>query len=120
MLRAVARVSLIYDFMLGAALLTASGTLARAVGTPPPTPPLLVDLLGLFAFSVGLCYLLPLRDPVRWRPLLWILGPILKGGGCLLFLADHFIRRSPGAFLAFGVLDGFLALWTAWALWRTP
>jgi len=34
-------------------------------------------------------------------------GPILKGGGCLLFLADHFIRRSPGAFLAFGVLDGF-------------
>jgi hypothetical protein len=120
MLRILVLISMVYDLFLGAALLAASGSLARAFGAAPPTPPILANLLGLFAFSVGLCYLLPLRDPVRWRPLLWVLGPVLKGGGCLLFLGDHFTRRSPDAFLAFGVLDGFLALWTAWALWRTP
>jgi len=120
MLRFLVLVSMIYDFLLGAALLTASGAMARTFGAAPPAPPILADLLGLFAFSVGLCYLLPLRNPVRWRPLLWILGPVLKGGGCLLFLVDHVARRSPDAFLAFGVLDGLLALWTAWVLWRTP
>jgi len=48
----------------------------------------------LFALSVAACYWLPWRDPSRWSPLLWILGPLLKGGGAILFIADHFLRHS--------------------------
>ncbi len=46
------------------------------------------------------------------------MGPLLKGGGSLLFVADHFLRGSPDAFLLFALTDGTLALWTLWALRR--
>ena len=112
-LRAIALVSGIYDLSLGAGLLLAPGAMASLFGIPPPSPPLLADLLGLFALSVAACYWLPWRDPSRWSPLLWILGPLLKGGGAILFIADHFLRHSPSAFLLFALTDGMLAAWTA-------
>ena len=111
-------ISLLYDLALGLGLLLFAGPMASRFDAPPPSPPLLADLLGLFALAVAACYLLPLKDPVRWSPLLWVLGPLLKGGGALLFIADHFLRGSPAAFLAFALSDGALALWTAAALTR--
>jgi hypothetical protein len=118
-LRAVALVSLLYDAVLAAGLLLAPGPMAAAFGAAPPSPPLFGDLLGLFALTVAASYALPLRDPVRYAPLLWVLGPLLKGGGALLFVLDHFLRHSPAAFLLFAATDGALALWTGLALRRS-
>ena len=119
MLKAVALVSMVYDLCLGIGLLAAPGAVAGAFGVPPVSPPLFANLTGLFALSTGLCYTLILKDPARWKSLLWILGPVLKGGGALLFLADHFLRHSPPVFLIFCAIDGALALWTLFAIRRS-
>ena len=50
------------------------------------------------------------------RAYLWIMGPLLKGGGALVFFLDYWIRHSPPAFLLFAASDGALALATLWAL----
>jgi hypothetical protein len=117
-LRPVAFVSMLYDLALGVGLLVFPHTVASLFGSVPPSPPVLANLLGLFALAVAACYLLPLRDPARWGPLLWVLGPLLKGGGAFLFIADHLLRGSPSSFLLFALTDGALALWTAMALLR--
>lgn len=117
-LRAIAAVSMLYDLALGLGMLLFAGPMASLFGAPPPSPPILANLLGLFALAVAACYLLPLKDPARWAPLLWVLGPVLKGGGALLFVADHFLRGSPAGFLLFAFTDGALALWTGVVLWR--
>jgi hypothetical protein len=64
-------------------------------------------------------YYLPWRDPGRYRGYLWIMGPLLKGAGALVFLLDYFYRGSPRSFLLFAASDGALALVTLWALVRT-
>jgi len=110
-------VSLIYDLLLGLPLLAVPDTVARVFGVLPVSPPLFANLTGLFAASTALCCIFPLKDPEHWRGLLWILGPVLKGGGALLFLADHFLRHSPTVFLVFAAGDGALALWT-WVILR--
>jgi hypothetical protein len=117
MIRTVVLVSMIYDLLLGAVLLAAPDAAARAFGVPQISPPIMANLTGWFALSAGFCYLLPLKDPVRWRSLLWILGPVLKGGGALLFLADYFLHHSPTVFLLVCAIDGALALWT-WIVLR--
>jgi hypothetical protein len=117
-LAAVAAVSGLYDISLGLALLVGRGLLQAAFGLPPPAPPIHADLNGLFLLAVGVGYLLPYRRPDRYRGYLWVMGPLLKGAGSLLFLADHVLRGSPDAFLLFALTDGALALWTLWALTR--
>ena len=112
----VAAVSGLYDLLLGIAMLPGRGLLQSAFALPPPAPPIHADLNGLFLIAVGIGYLWPYRDPDRYRGYLWVMGPLLKGGGSLLFVADHFLRGSPDAFLLFALSDGTLALWTLWAL----
>lgn len=118
-LRLVSLVSGIYDVTLGVVLLAAAGRLAAAVGVAPPQPPVFADIIGLLLLCVGVGYALPLRDPVRWRAYLWLMGPALKGAGALIFLVDQFTRPSPPAFLLFTVTDGTLAVCTLWALLST-
>jgi hypothetical protein len=112
----VAAVSGLYDLLLGIAMLAGRGLLQSAFALPPPAPPIHADLNGLFLIAVGIGYLWPYRDPDRYRGYLWVMGPLLKGGGSLLFVADHFLRGSPDAFLLFALTDGTLALWALWAL----
>ena len=119
-LRLVALVSLIYDGVAGAALLLARPLMARLFGVPLPLPPIHADLNGVFLLAVAAGYVIPLRDPDRGRPYLWVMGPLLKGAGALTFVADHFLRGSPPAFLAFAASDGALALLTLWALLSAP
>jgi hypothetical protein len=116
----VAAVSGVYDVALGLALLAGRGLLQELFSLPPPAPPVHADLNALFLVAIGIGYLLPYRRPDLYRGYLWVMGPLLKGGGCLLFLADHWLRGSPGAFLIFAVTDGTLALATLWALLATP
>jgi hypothetical protein len=70
----------------------------------------------MFLVAVGAGYLLPYREPQTYRGYLWVMGPLLKGGGALIFILDYLFRGSPAAFLLFAASDGTLALLTLWAL----
>jgi hypothetical protein len=116
MLSLVAAISGLYDFIVGAFLLLAPGTLASLFGVPPASPRIFSDLNALFLLAVGAGYYFPWRDPVRYRAYMWVMGPCLKGGGALLFTLDYLFRGSPASFLLFAASDGTLALLTLWAL----
>lgn len=118
MLRAVAAISGLYDTVVGALLLFASGSFARAFGVEPASPPIFSDLNAVFLLSIGIGYYLPFRDPVRYRGYLWVMGPILKGAGALIFILDYTLRGSPRSFLLFAASDGALGLLTLYALTR--
>jgi hypothetical protein len=112
----LAAISGLYDIALGVGLLAGRGLLVQAFGVAPPVPAIHADLNGLFALAIGAGYLPAWRRPLEWRAYLWVMGPGLKGAGALLFVADHFLRHSPAAFLIFAACDGTLAVLTAWAL----
>ncbi len=118
MLAAVAGVSLVYDLTAGLLLLTAPATVAAWFGAPVPDPILFVRLTAIFLIAVGLGYLQPLRDPDAHRAYLWVFGPLLKGGGAVVFIADYYAGGSPASFLLFAASDGALALATLVALLR--
>jgi len=117
-LRAIALVSGLYDALIGVGMLAGRDWLGRWFGVAAPVPPIHADLNGLFALAIAAGYLLPWRDPQRYRAYLWIMGPMLKGCGALLFIADHLLRGSPSSYLLFAAGDGTLALVTLWALLR--
>ncbi len=117
-LAVVAAVSGLYDIALGAAMLFGRQAIATLFDLPAPVPPIHADLNGLFLTAVGIGYVLPFRRPDRYRGYLWVMGPFLKGIGCLVFVADQLVRHSPAAYLVFAVTDGTLALVTLWALLR--
>ncbi len=104
----VAGISGLYDFIVGAFLLLAADSLASLFGVPPASPRIFSDLNGLFLTAVGAGYYFPWRDPVRYRGYMWIMGPLLKGAGALLFTLDYFFRGSPPSFLLFAASDGML------------
>lgn len=116
MLSIVAGISGLYDFIVGAFLLWAPGLLAATFGVPPATPRIFSDLNGLFLLAVGAGYYLPWREPDRYRGYMWVMGPLLKGGGAALFIIDYLYRGSPASFLLFAASDGTLALLTLYAL----
>jgi hypothetical protein len=118
-LRKIAAASAAYDFLIGAALLAGRPLLVQWFGVPAPMPPIHADLNGLFTLTIAVGYLLPYRDPVRYRAYLWLMGPWLKGAGSILFVLDFVFRGSPASYLLFAAGDGSLALVTLWALLRT-
>ncbi len=122
LLSAVAAISGVYDISLGVAMLAGRGLLSALFAVPHPQPPIHADLNGLFLIAIGLGYVMPWRDPERYRTYLWVMGPVLKGAGAVAFILDHLMRGSPSAFLIFAATDGMLALVTALALLttRTP
>lgn len=115
----VAAVSGVYDVLVGCTLLLARPQLAALFGVPLPVPPIHADLNGLFLMAVGFGYWLPLRDPVRYRGYLWVMGPLLKGAGAAVFILDYLRRGSPASFLLFAASDGTLAIATLWMLVAT-
>ena len=119
MLSLVAGISGLYDFVVGAFLLLAPDTLASLFGLPPASPPIFSNLNALFLISIGIGYVLPWREPDRYRGYMWVMGPVLKGAGAIIFLFDYFFRGSPASFLLFAASDGTLALLTLYALMRT-
>ena len=119
LLLGVVVVSGIYDVLLGGALLFALEEVRQLFGTEPPRFPVHANLNGLFALAVGLGYFAILRNLEANRWYIWIMGPVLKGGGALLFVLDFLLRDSPALFLVFAASDGVLAAVTAVALWGT-
>ena len=120
MLSRIAGISGLYDAVVGALLLCAPGWLAAAFGVPAASPRIFSDLNGLFLLAVGAGYVLPWRDPARYRGYLWVMGPFLKGAGATAFLVDYFLRGSPRSFLLFAASDGLLAAVTLYALIASP
>ena len=116
MLSLVALISGLYDTVVGAFLLLAADRLASLFGVPPASPRIFSDLNGLFLIAVGVGYYFPWRDPIGHRGYMWVMGPLLKGAGALLFVLDYTFRGSPPSFLLFAASDGTLALLTLWAL----
>jgi hypothetical protein len=115
----IAAISGLYDFVVGALLLSIPVQVAGWFGSPPPSPLVNANLNGMFLVAVAAGYLLPYRDPQRYRGYLWVMGPLLKGGGALIFVLDYLFRGSPRAFLLFAASDGLLAAVTYAALART-
>jgi len=115
----VAGVSLVYDLVTGLVLLVATDRIASWFGVPVPDPAIFVKLNALFLITVGLGYVQPLRAPESHRAYLWVFGVLLKGGGAVVFLTDHYLNGSPTSFLLFAASDGTLAAATLVALlWR--
>ena len=81
-----------YDLLLGAGLLFARPLLMQVFGLPAPAPPIHADLNGLFTLAIGVGYVLPYRDPDRYRGYLWVMGPLLKGVGAAWFVGDVVLR----------------------------
>ena len=119
-LRAVAAVSGIYDATIGVVMLAGRPLLSRLFDVPLPQPPIHADLNGVFLLAIAAGYLIPFRDPDRGRGYLWVMGPLLKGGGALVFVLDYVFRHSPPSFLVFAASDGALALVTLAALLAAP
>jgi hypothetical protein len=119
-LRAVALICGLYDGVVGAVLLFASGWFASVFGVSPASPAIFSDLNALFLLSIGIGYYLPWRDPDRYRGYLWVMGPILKGAGAAAFLLDYAFRGSPASFLLFAASDGALAILSLYALLTIP
>jgi hypothetical protein len=115
-LSVVAGVSLVYDLTAGILLLVATDRLASWFGVPVPHPVIFAKLNGLFLTAVGLGYLQPLFRPDAHRAYLWVFGVLLKAGGAIVFLADHYLNGSPASFLVFAASDGTLAVATLVAL----
>jgi len=120
LLLGVVIVSGIYDVLLGGALLFALEEVRQLFGTEPPRFPIHANLNGLFALAVGLGYFAILRNLEANRWYIWIMGPVLKGGGALLFVLDFLLRDSRPRFLGFGAADGVLAAGTRAVLLAVP
>jgi hypothetical protein len=116
LLRTIAAISAAYDVLLAVVMLAGRDLLAAWLDVPKPVPPIHADLNAVFLFAVGAGYVLPWRDPERYRGYLWVMGPLLKGTGAAAFLVDHLVRRSSSSFLLFALTDGALALATLVAL----
>ena len=118
MLRVIAAVSGVYDAIIGVTMLLGRPLLSQLFAVPLPQPPIHADLNGIFLLAVAAGYVIPFRGPDSGagRTYLWVMGPLLKGGGALAFVLDHVLRGSPQSFLLFAASDGALALWTLWAL----
>lgn len=116
MLRSVALFSGLYDVVVGAFLLCASGTLTSVFGIPQAQPRIFSDLNALFLLAVGLGYYLPWRDPQTYRGYMWVMGVLLKAGGAAAFILEYAQRASSASFLLFAASDAAVAGLTLFAL----
>jgi hypothetical protein len=116
--RTIAAASGIYDALVGVMMLAGRPLMTQLFAVALPQPPIHADLNGIFLLSVAAGYLIPYREPdsAGGRLYLWIMGPLLKGTGALVFILDYYVRQSPASFLVFAVSDGTMALLTLWAL----
>jgi len=112
----IAAISGLYDGVVGALLFCAPDRLASLFGVPTASPRIFSDLNGLFLMAVGIGYYFPWRDPEGYRGYMWVMGPLLKGAGAALFVADYYFRGSPSSFLLFAASDAIIAALTLYAL----
>jgi hypothetical protein len=121
MIRAVAALSLFYDGIAGAALLLYPTALPALFGLSLPDPRLFLHLNGVFLLAVATGYLLPYREPERYRAYLWVFGVGLKCGGAVVCLATYASQpalQRETALMLFAAADAVMAL-LSWMAVRT-
>jgi hypothetical protein len=78
LVKTIAAISLVYDVSVGIALSLFRQEFQDIFGVAAPQPPIHVDLNALFVTCVGIGYILPYREPERYRGYMWIFGVLLK------------------------------------------
>ena len=98
----------LYDLTVGVALRSSAPRAAgTAFGVAPPHPPIHADLTPFRDCRRRSGYLLPYRDPVRYRGYLWIFGVAAqKARAPSVFVSTTCCARSPPSFLLFAASDG--------------
>src|SRR5687767_16028364 len=121
MVKPVAAISFLYDVSAGAALLVFPSILPLWFAIALPQPQFFLHLNGLFLLAVGAGYLLPYRDPRRYRSYLWVFGVGLKTAGAAVFAVEYLRQGEPAALLLFAAGDGVMAALSLAALtgWGT-
>lgn len=117
-LRPLCWVSGAYDLALALPMLLAPLQTAAAFGAPAPVPVVNAQINGVFALALAAGYFWAARAPGARRGYLWTAGVLAKLLGAAVFVADHVLRGSPGAFLLFAFSDGCLGLLTLFLLLR--
>lgn len=120
MLSTVAAISGLYDFVAGALLLLGRDYITPLTGIDTAGPPLFAHLNALFLMAVGIGYVLPWREPERYRGYLWVMGPGLKGAGAALFVYEYVRLAAPPSVLLFAASDALVAGMTIFALMSAP
>ena len=109
MVSAVAAASLIYDLTAGVALLAFPSILPDWLGIPLPEPRIFLELNALFLIAVAIGYVLPYREPERYRAYLWVFGVGLKSAGAAAFVIDAIWRGGPAAMWLCAAGDAMMA-----------
>src|SRR5262245_55240154 len=104
----------IYDVAFAVAILAAPEALSKLFGIPLPDDRFYLRLVAVLLLVLGAIYLLPARDPERFRAI----APIAAAGRLLGFalFTLAWSQGRPGAFLVLGSADLAIALVTL-AVW---
>lgn len=107
----------VYDLAFGIAMLLAHERAAGILGIEPPDDPLYLRFGGLLLLVLGALYLLPARDPERYRGVALVAAAGRLAGFLFLFAAWRAGR--PPVFLGLCCADLTFALVHAFFLART-
>ena len=94
----------------GATLLVFPSLLPLWFAIALPETAIFLQLNGVFLLAVGAGYLLPYRDPRRYRSYLWVFGVGLKTAGAVVFVIEYLRQAEPAAMLLFAAGDGVMAV----------
>lgn len=115
-MKIIAAISLVYDLTAGLALLAFPHILPTWLDIPLPEPSIFLELNGLFLIAVAIGYVLPYREPERYRAYLWVFGVGLKSAGAAVFVIDGLWRGGPTAMWLFAAGDAMVAALSLLAL----
>ncbi len=99
----------VVDAVFGTAILIAAEPAAPLLRVTLPTPPIYLDLNGLFLVALGAMYLMIWREPKRLAPIAAV-ATLLRFGGFALFLGGAVLGRGDPSFKALALVDGVLAI----------
>ncbi len=114
MIQVVFGVGALYDGLLGAAFLFASGPLFNWFGVTPPNHPGYVQFPGALLLVFALMFLAIAKDPVKNRNLIPY-GMLLKVSYCGVILFHWLGAGIPNMWKPFTVCDVIFLLLFAWA-----
>jgi hypothetical protein len=93
-----------YDIGFGLGILIMPNRLAGVLGLPMPADELYLRFISVFLVGLALIYLLPVVDPDRFRPVIWVAVVVRTMGFLFMATAVAFYHR-PAVFLLLAAGD---------------